>query len=456
MREVVAVVLAAGKGTRMKSQLPKVLHNVGGLPMVQHVLNVAKAAGASRLVTIVGFEGDKVVAALGNLSEYVEQKEQLGTGHALMQAKPVLDDFSGTILLLCGDTPLLTPQTLERLIGEHRQTSCDATVLTAILDDPAGYGRIIRNGVGNVTGIIEQKDASDTQKQIKEINTGMYCFEAKAVFGALDSLTCNNAQGEYYLTDVLAILAGQGKKVGALVVDDFEETLGINSRVQLAAAEQILRQRKRLKLMESGVTLIDPCSTFIDSEVEIGPDTIVYPFTWIEGKTVIGTNCQIGPSTRISDSFLGDNVTVHFSYAHECEMADGVTVGPYAHIRPQTKMDKGVKVGNFVEIKNTIVGSGSKVPHLSYVGDTDMGSGVNIGSGTITVNYDGKKKHRTIIEDDAFIGCNTNLVAPVTVGSGAYVAAGSTITKNVPPGSLGVGRARQSNIEGWADKLRSK
>lgn len=456
MKDIVAVVLAAGKGTRMKSQLPKVLHAVGGKPMLQHVLDAARAAGASRLLTVVGFEGEKVVAALGTGSEFAEQKEQLGTGHALMQAQPALAGFAGTILLLCGDTPLLTPRTLKQLIDAHHQNGCAATVLTAVLDHPAGYGRILRDASGNVTGIVEQKDASESQKKINEINTGMYCFETQDVFGALTSLTCNNAQGEYYLTDVLAILASQGKKVGAVVVDDFEETLGINSRVQLADAEQVLRQRKRLELMESGVTLLDPASTFVDADVQIGADSVIYPFTWIEGKTVIGNRCQIGPSTRISDSRLGDDVTVHFSYAHECQLADGVTVGPYTHIRPQTKLEKGVKVGNFVEIKNSTVGTGSKVPHLSYIGDTDMGSGVNIGSGTITVNYDGKKKHRTVIEDEAFIGCNTNLVAPVTVGAGAYVAAGSTITKNVPPGSLGVGRARQSNIEGWADKLRGK
>ena len=290
--------------------------------------------------------------------------------------------------------------------------------------------------------------------KIGEINTGNYCFEAEALFASLDGLTCNNAQKEYYLTDVLAILARSRRKVGAVQVGDFEETLGINSRVQLAEAEAVLRRRKLVELMEGGVTVMDPASTFIDAGVSIGRDTIIYPFTWIEGNTVIGGECRIGPNTRIADSLLGDSVTLHFSYIHECKIRDGATVGPYVHIRPDSELLPGVKVGNFVEIKNSRIGPGSKVPHLSYIGDTDMGSGVNIGCWSITVNYDGKKKYRTTIGNDAFIGCNSNLVAPVTVGDGAYIAAGSTITKEVPPRSLGVGRARQTNIAGWVDNKK--
>ena len=454
MQETVAVILAAGKGTRMKSALPKVLHAVGGKSMLRHVMTAAEQAGAKRMLVVVGFGGDKVQAEIGAAAEFVLQAEQLGTGHAMMQVQPVLAGFSGTILLLCGDTPLLTGQALLDLVAAHQQSGAAATVLTAKPADATGYGRILRDESGQVLGIVEQKDATAEQKQIGEINTGIYCFEAAPLFAALAGLTCNNAQKEYYLTDVLAILAQAGQQVGAVEVADFQETLGINSRLQLAEAEAILRQRKLVELMDSGVTVMDPASTFVDASVSVGEDTVLYPFTWLEGETTIGRDCRIGPNSRISDSQLGDAVTLHFSYAHECKIAGGVSVGPYVHLRPDTELSAGVKVGNFVEIKNSRVGVGSKLPHLSYIGDADIGSGVNIGCGTITVNYDGKKKHRTVVGDTAFVGCNSNLVAPVSVGSGAYIAAGSTITKDVPDGALGVGRARQSNIAGWVEKKK--
>ena len=454
MQETVAVILAAGKGTRMKSALPKVLHAVGGKSMLRHVMTAAEQAGAKRMLVVVGFGGDKVQAEIGAAAEFVLQAEQLGTGHAMMQVQPVLAGFSGTILLLCGDTPLLTGQALLDLVAAHQQSGAAATVLTAKPADATGYGRILRDESGQVLGIVEQKDATAEQKQIGEINTGIYCFEAAPLFAALAGLTCNNAQKEYYLTDVLAILAQAGQQVGAVEVADFQETLGINSRLQLAEAEKILRQRKLMELMDSGVTVMDPASTFVDASVSVGEDTVLYPFTWLEGETTIGRDCRIGPNSRISDSQLGDAVTLHFSYAHECKIAGGVSVGPYVHLRPDTELAAGVKVGNFVEIKNSRVGVGSKLPHLSYIGDADIGSGVNIGCGTITVNYDGKKKHRTVVGDTAFVGCNSNLVAPVSVGSGAYIAAGSTITKDVPDGALGVGRARQSNIAGWVEKKK--
>lgn len=454
MQETVAVILAAGKGTRMKSALPKVLHAVGGKSMLRHVMTAAEQAGAKRMLVVVGFGGDKVQAEIGAAAEFVLQAEQLGTGHAMMQVQPVLAGFSGTILLLCGDTPLLTGQALLDLVAAHQQSGAAATVLTAKPADATGYGRILRDESGQVLGIVEQKDATAEQKQIGEINTGIYCFEAAPLFAALAGLTCNNAQKEYYLTDVLAILAQAGQQVGAVEVADFQETLGINSRLQLAEAEKILRQRKLVELMDSGVTVMDPASTFVDASVSVGEDTVLYPFTWLEGETTIGRDCRIGPNSRISDSQLGDAVTLHFSYAHECKIAGGVSVGPYVHLRPDTELSAGVKVGNFVEIKNSRVGVGSKLPHLSYIGDADIGSGVNIGCGTITVNYDGKKKHRTVVGDTAFVGCNSNLVAPVSVGAGAYIAAGSTITKDVPDGALGVGRARQSNIAGWVEKKK--
>ena len=452
MSDLLAVILAAGKGTRMKSALPKVLHPIGGRSMVEHVLTAAHIAGAKRKVVVVGFGAESVETALGTQAEYVVQAEQLGTGHAVMQASPCLQDFDGTVMVLCGDTPLLRGQTLAKLFAEHQAQKASATVLTACMTNPTGYGRVIRDDSGQVLKIVEQKDATSSELAVNEVNTGIYCFERAALFDALSSINCNNMQGEYYLTDVIGILAQAQEKVWAVQVADEQETLGINSRMQLAEAEKILRRRKLVSLMDNGVTIMDIDSTFIDDQVCIEPDTVIYPFTWIEGATTIGTGCAIGPSSRIQNSSIGDNTTLHFIYAHECQIGNGVTVGPYVHLRPRTVLADGVKIGNFVEVKNSQVGAGSKIPHLSYIGDTDLGEKVNIGSGTITVNYDGKNKHRTIVEDGAFIGCNTNLVAPVTVGKGAYVAAGSTITKNVPSEALGVARARQSNIEGWVTK----
>ncbi len=455
MSDLLTVILAAGKGTRMKSALPKVLHCVGGKPMVQHVLDAANIAGASRNIVVVGFGAQSVEAMLGVQAEFVVQAEQLGTGHAVRQAAALLEDYHGTVMVLCGDTPLLRGELLAKLFAAHCHSQAAATVLTAQLPDPAGYGRVIRDAHGLVVKIVEHKDASTAELAINEVNTGIYCFEKVALFEALAQITCANQQGEYYLTDVIAILARQNGKVGAVLAEDHQETLGINSRVQLAAAEKILRTRKLMELMDSGVTIMDPDSTFIDAEVVIAPDTVIYPFTWLEGNTIIGQCCSIGPNTRIQDTVIGNDVTMHFAYAHKCQIADEVTVGPYVHLRPHTTLARGVKIGNFVEVKNSQVGENSKISHLSYVGDTDMGAKVNMGCGTITVNYDGKRKHRTVIDDEVFVGCNTNLVAPVTVGAGAYVAAGSTITKNVPADALGVARARQSNIEGWVPKHKA-
>lgn len=452
MAGLLTVVLAAGKGTRMKSALPKVLHGVGGKPMLQHVLDAARAAGSQRDVVVVGFGGESVKETIGAQAEFVVQAEQLGTGHAVMQAAHLLADFQGTVMVLCGDTPLLEGELLEKLYQAHQAAGAQATVLTAKMPDATGYGRIVRDATGAVRRIVEQKDASAAELQIDEVNSGIYCFECAALFDSLAKLNCDNAQGEYYLTDVLEILNRQGEKVWAMIADDYEQTLGINSRAQLAGAESILRRRKTAALMDAGVTIMDPASTFIDAEVEIGRDTVIYPFTWLEGKTTVGEGCTLGPNSRFSDCVIGDCVTAHFSYAHECEISDNVVMGPYVHLRPATKIARGVKIGNFVEVKNSTVAEGSKLPHLSYIGDSDIGSGVNIGCGTITVNYDGKNKFRTTIEDDAFIGCNSNLVAPVIVGKRAYVGAGSTITKNVPSAALGIARGRQTNIEGWYDK----
>ena len=454
MADLVTVILAAGKGTRMKSKLPKVLHKAGGKSMVQHVIDAAKAAGAKRNIVVTGFGGDMVRAAIGEQAEFVEQKEQLGTGHAVLQTAELLKDENGTVMVLCGDTPLLTGELLKKLYDEHVAAKAKATVLTAIMPDATGYGRIIRKADGSVEKIVEHKDATEAERQVKEVNSGIYCFAAKDLFVALKQVTNDNAQGEYYLPDVLEILQKQGEKIWAVAADDYEATLGINSRLQLSGAEKILRRRKNEELMAAGVTIMDPATTYIDADVKIGRDTVIYPQTFLEGNTVIGEECEIGPSVRFQNVKAGNGVTGQFIYAHDCEFADGVILGQFTHIRPNTYLAEKVKIGNFVEVKNSNIGKGSKLPHLSYIGDTDMGSGVNMGCGTITVNYDGKTKFRTTIGDDAFVGCNSNLVAPVEVENGAYIGAGSTITKKVPEGTLAIARARQKNIEGWTDKRK--
>ena len=455
MSDLVTVILAAGKGTRMKSKLPKVLHKAAGKSMVQHVIDAAKAAGAKRNIVVTGFGGEMVREAIGDQAEFAEQKEQLGTGHAVMQTAELLKDETGTVMVLCGDTPLLTGDLLKKLFDAHIEAKAKATVLTAIMPDATGYGRIIRMADGSVQKIVEHKDATEEERQVKEVNSGIYCFDAKALFESLKKVTNDNAQGEYYLPDVLEILQKQGEKIWAVAADDYESTLGINSRQQLAGAEKILRRRKNEELMAEGVTLMDPDTTYVDADVKVGRDTVIYPMTWLEGNTVIGEECEIGPSIRFQNVKAGNHVTGQFTYAHDCELEDGVILGQFTHIRPNTHLAEGVKIGNFVEVKNSTVGKGSKLPHLSYIGDTDMGSGCNMGCGTITVNYDGKTKFRTKIGNDAFIGCNSNLVAPVEVEDGAYVGAGSTITKKVPSNTLAIARARQTNIEGWKDKRNS-
>ena len=454
MLDLVTVILAAGKGTRMKSKLPKVLHKAAGKPMLQHVLDAAKGAGAKRNIVVVGFGGEQVKEAMGDQAEFVVQAEQLGTGHAVRQAEPLLRDEQGTVVVLCGDTPLVTSDLIAKLYEGHKAAGAKATVLTAIMPDATGYGRIIRTAEGDVARIVEQKDATEAERQVKEVNSGIYCFECQDLFAALEKVGCDNAQGEYYLPDVLGILREQGEKIWAVAADDYESTLGINSRVQLAGAEKILRRRKNIELMDKGVTLMDPDSTFVDADVEVGADTVIYPFTWLEGKTVVGEGCEIGPNSRFTNAQISDNVAAQFTYGHDCVIDSGVTMGPYVHIRPNSHIFNDVKIGNFVEVKNSNVGVGTKLPHLQYIGDSDVGSNVNLGCGTVTVNYDGKLKHRTVIGDNAFVGCNTSLVAPVSVGEGAYIGAGSVITKDVPAGELAIGRARQKVITGWADKRK--
>ncbi len=447
-----AVILAAGKGTRMKSGLPKVMHRVCGRPMIEYVLDAVQGAGVEEIVVVVGFGGDLVARTVQDRARVVYQHQQLGTAHALLQAAPVLGNFPGAILVVCGDTPLVTSSTLARLAAAHAEMGVRATILTAILDDPTGYGRVIRDGEGRVQRIVEQRDATPRELAVKEINTGIYCFSAPGLFDALSAIKSENAQGEYYLTDIIGQLVQQGEPVAALKVEDPREVEGINDRRQLARIEAYLRQQILEELMLSGVTVVDPATTFVDRNVKIGPDTVIYPFTIIEGNTVIGRNCVIGPGSRLIDVQTGEGVVIEHSVIRESKIGDNCTIGPFAYIRPGCVLAPEVKVGDFVELKKTVVGRGSKIPHLSYVGDATVGSGVNIGAGTITCNYDGEKKWPTVIGDGAFIGSNTNLVAPVEVGKGAFIGAGSTITRDVPPGALGIERGRQRNIENWLQK----
>ncbi|MTI83331.1 MAG: bifunctional UDP-N-acetylglucosamine diphosphorylase/glucosamine-1-phosphate N-acetyltransferase GlmU [Firmicutes bacterium] len=447
--DLAAVVLAAGKGTRMKSERPKVLHKVCGKPMATHVIDAVEEAGAQIMVVVVGYKGEEVKKELGNRVVAVMQKEQLGTAHALMQARPVLEGFKGRILVVCGDTPLIKCSTLQTLVNESVRTGSAATVLTSVMEEPAGYGRVIRDFSGNVSKIVEQKDAAPEELEVKEVNTGIYCFAIDGLFDTLAGLKADNAQGEYYLTDIIDFYRKKGLKVTAVSDARPWEILGVNDRKQLAAVEKIMRQEVLDDIMLSGVTVVDPDNTYIESKVEIGKDTIIYPFTMIEGKTVIGENCSIGPSTRLVDVELGQCVKVEQSTVYSSIVGDNSSIGPFAYIRPECVLGKGVKVGDFVEMKKVSVGDGSKIPHLTYLGDSEVGKDVNVGAGTITCNYDGKNKHPTHIGDGAFIGSNANLVAPVRVGEKAVIGAGSTITKDVPPAALGVARSKQKVYDKW-------
>lgn len=454
MTNIFAIVLAAGQGTRMKSKLYKVLHPVCGKPMVEHVVDNILTLNVNRIVTIVGHGAEKVKEQLGDKSEYVLQEEQLGTAHAVMQAEPLLGDLDGVTFVICGDTPLIRPETMKALFEHHVAQKAKATILTAIADDPTGYGRVIRNEEGQVAQIVEHKDATPEQRLEKEINIGTYCFDNKALFEALKLVNNNNAQGEYYLPDVIEILKQKGEIVTAYVCEDFNETLGVNDRIALSQAEEIMRERINQKHMANGVTIINPSMTHISIDAEIGRDTIIYPGVVIEGKTVIGEDCIIGPNSQIINSQVGNRSVVKHSVVQHSVIGEDTSVGPFAHLRPEAQLGNHVKIGNFVEVKKSTIGDETKVSHLSYIGDAEVGKNVNIGCGSITVNYDGKNKYKTIIEDNVFVGCNSNLVAPVTLRTGSFIAAGSTITKEVPQDSLAIARARQENKIDYAKKLR--
>jgi len=456
MTNTYAIVLAAGQGTRMQSELYKVLHPVCGKSMVAHVIDNIRILGADRIVTIVGHGAEMVEETLGEKSDYVLQDKQLGTAHAVQQAERLIGNLSGTTLVVCGDTPLIRPETMQALIEHHNKLGAKATILTAIADDPTGYGRIIRGDDGQVLRNVEQKDATLEEQKVIEINTGTYCFDNRALFASLQKVKNDNSQGEYYLPDVIGILRSEEALVSAYVTEDFSETLGINDRVVLSKAEAVMRGRIAEKHMRNGVTITNPENTYISADAVIGKDTTLQPGTMIEGNTVIGEKCVIGPNSQIVDSLIGEGSTVHSSVILSSEVGKNTAIGPFAHIRPDSSLGNNVKVGNFVEVKKSTLGEGSKAAHLSYIGDANIGSGVNLGCGTIIVNYDGKEKHVTTIEDDAFIGCNSNLIAPVSIGKGAYVAAGSTISKNVPKDALAIARARQENKEGYATILKLK
>ncbi|QOV09778.1 bifunctional UDP-N-acetylglucosamine diphosphorylase/glucosamine-1-phosphate N-acetyltransferase GlmU [Viridibacillus arvi] len=456
MTNVYAVILAAGQGTRMKSKLYKVLHPVCGKPMVEHVVDHIQTLDVERIVTIVGYGAEKVKEQLGEKSEYVLQAEQLGTAHAIQQVEPILGELEGTTIVICGDTPLIRPETMKALFEHHESNHAKATILTAIAEDPTGYGRILRSTDQQVAQIVEQKDATPEQRQVKEINTGTYCFDNKALFAALKLVKNDNAQGEYYLPDVIEILQKQGEVVAAYVTENFAETLGVNDRIALSQAEETMRARINEQHMRNGVTIINPNNTYISVDAQIGRDTVIQPGVIIEGASSIGEDCIIGPNSQIQNSRIGNRTTVHSSVVRESVIGEDTAVGPFAHIRPDSDLGDHVKVGNFVEVKKTKIDNGSKVSHLSYLGDAEVGTEVNIGCGTITVNYDGRNKFKTVIEDNAFVGCNSNLVAPVTVGKGSFVAAGSTITKDIPADALAIARSRQENKDNYVTKLKLK
>ena len=449
-----SVILAAGMGTRMKSKMPKVLHKVCGKPLSKWVIDASKAAGSDKVCAVVGHKAETVKEVLGDVCEFALQAEQKGTGHAVMQAIDVIKNSKGEVVILNGDTPLITAETINKAIEYHKNNDNQATVITAILDDATGYGRIVRDNDGSVLKIVEQKDASEEEKKINEVNSGMYVFDAQSLVYALDKITPNNAQGEYYLTDTLEILLSAGKKIGGYAISDNDEIRGINDRVQLNEAEKIMQKRINEYHMRNGVTMRNPESVYIEDGVEIGNDTEICQNVTIKSGTKIGSDCVIGSGSMLDRAVIHDSVDVLSSVILESEVDEGTHVGPFAYIRPNCHVGKEVKVGDFVELKNSNIDDGTKISHLTYIGDSDVGKRVNFGCGTVTCNYDGKKKYRTTIGDDCFVGCNTNFVSPINVGDGVYIAAGSTITEDIPENSLSIARARQVNKEGWKDKRK--
>ena len=448
MNNITAVILAAGEGKRMKSNYSKVIHKVAGKPIIKRVCEAVKNAGIEKCVLVVGHKQEQVRETMGDSVLYAVQSEQLGTGHAVMQAIPELENAE-KVVVLCGDAPLLSSDTLKEALKTNVERKEYATIFTAEFDDPTGYGRIVRDDAGAVVGIVEHKDATEEQRKVKEVNSSMYCFDKKALVEALGKLDNNNAQNEYYLTDVIKIMISEGKKVGTYIVPDKDEIMGINDREQLSVANEIARRKINKEYMKNGVTIIDTNTTYIDGDAKIGKDTIIYPGTILEGAVEIGENCTIGPNSKITNAIIGNDTQVINSVLIDCKVGNSTTVGPFAYLRPNSNIGDHARIGDFVEIKNSNIGNGTKVSHLTYVGDSDVGENVNFGCGTVTVNYDGINKHRTKIGNNSFIGCNTNLVAPVEVGDRVYTAAGTTVTKDVPDDALVIGRVRQEVKPEW-------
>jgi bifunctional UDP-N-acetylglucosamine pyrophosphorylase/glucosamine-1-phosphate N-acetyltransferase len=442
----------------MKSRLPKVLHPLVGRSLLEHVLQAAEAISPSTVTLVIGHGAESVREKVGNRTNIgvVVQEPQLGTAHALQQAEARLAGRQGTVVLLSGDVPLLRGVTLRRLVEAHQAANAAATVVTAIVERPYGYGRIVRTK-GRIARIVEERDASADVRQIREINGGIYAFDLPPLFDALRGIAAQNAQGEYYLTDLVAIYRRRKLPVETLVVDNPQEIRGINSRTELAEVSRIVRQTKNEELMAAGVTIVDPATTYIDPDVQVGPDTVIHPGVAIEGQSRIGAACEIHSHVRIVGSEIADKSVIHnFCLIIGSRIAEGASVGPFAHLRPESVVGERAKIGNFVELKKTTMGAGSKANHLAYLGDATIGERVNVGAGTITCNYDGTSKHPTIIEDGAFIGSDTQLIAPVRVGKGAYVAAGSSITEDVPDGALGIARGRQTNVDGWVERRKAQ
>jgi bifunctional UDP-N-acetylglucosamine pyrophosphorylase/glucosamine-1-phosphate N-acetyltransferase len=452
--DVHIVVLAAGKGTRMKSASPKVLHRAAGLPMIDHVLATAATLAPKSTTVVIGHHADAVRKALSsrrNLT-FVVQEPQLGTAHALLAAEEALAKATGTLILLSGDVPLLTTNTLKTLVERHTSAKAAVTVVTAVVDDPHGYGRIVRTGE-RIARIVEEKDATSAERAIHEINSGIYAFAAEGLFDAVRSIAAENAQNEYYLPDLVAICRRRSRPVETVVVADADEIRGINSRAELAAVSRIVRNQKNADLMAAGVTIEDPATAYIDRDVTIGGDTVIHPNVSLEGNTTIGSGCEIHSGSRLVNAQIGDRVTIYnHSIVTDARVASDATIGPFAHLRNGADVRERARVGNFVELKKTVLGAGSKASHLAYLGDATIGAKVNIGAGTITCNYDGEKKNQTVIEDGAFIGSDSQLIAPVTIGKGAYVGSGTTIRTDVPPDALAVSAGKQRNIDGWVVK----
>jgi len=454
---IAALVLAAGKSTRMKSKTPKTLHKLLGKPIIHFLLEAVQEAGVERTILVVGHQADAVKELVGPEYEYVLQEEQLGTGHAVIMAEPLLGDWKGAVLVVPGDAPLITAGVLRELIQRHTSSAAAATVLTAVLDDAGSYGRIVRNAsADSIVGIVEAKDATSEELKIQEINTSVYLFNSVALFSALKSIRPANAQGEYYLTDVVGHFVREGLIVDALVSSDPDIGRGINTRVEMVELSAILRDRVQRELMLSGVTIIDPATTHIDAGVQIGQDTIIQPFTILSGVTDIGEDCEIGPGARITDSKIGNGVSIKDSFVVASEVGDGTRIGPFANLRPGSTVGRNVKIGDFIELKGTDIADNVSVGHFAYLGDASVGSGTNVGAGVITCNWDGAVKSKTIIGSNVFLGSNTTLVAPVSVGDGSFTAAGSVITENVPEDALAIGRARQINKEEWAVRKRAE